>query len=718
MRSLFQTRFPRFYRKWSGDRDVSARATHLKAAMENVFMTTTERKRMSTKTTFKRIALVAVAALGLGVLSTAPSSAVPNSTSLAIDAGTDTAYVGDTATSVLTLKFQGTATYSANSNNNDTATIRFSCEAPSGVASCPTPMGYVTQTSDTSSIVAHTGAPTAGSSNEGSNYTAAGGGIVWVETSTSNSMLSRSVVGMKAVNFSTAGVYTYTFYVTKSGISDVGATGITWAVTVSARDAAVASGQVYIDSDNNTAWKNRIAYAPASDSAVVYDKGTSGSYTAVAYATALVKNAAGDTRTATSTAAANTSGATVITDSVTVTLAGPGMLTGISATKSKVAYIDAYNGTSLGYTASSTAGSAAKETVTVWNDGTAGTATLTFTSTTTGALLGTAKVTFTGTPASNSQIWLSDSIVVLGQDSPTVTGIFKDSGSTVLKSGTVYVFSTDTAVAGVVPTSYPNMGNSSIGACSIASTGKAVCQIPVTDTGSVSITFGDSWTVAASAWTSSAVTLTVTGATVKTLTAAFDKANYLPGERAVITLTAKDSAGKAIGTSAVSTSQFSVLSTPTLNYVTGTVVGGTQSTIDSTKDDDFVGYLDTGVETRVVTMPTVGGSVTYALTFATFGSQTGAKTTVTATATVTDPTKDAADAATDAALEATDAAYAAQDAAQLAAEAADAATAAAEAATAAVEDLATQVASLFADLQKQITTLANVVAKIAKKVKA
>ena len=53
---------------------MSARATHLKAAMENVFMTTTERKRMSTKTTFKRIALVAVAALGLGVLSVAPAA--------------------------------------------------------------------------------------------------------------------------------------------------------------------------------------------------------------------------------------------------------------------------------------------------------------------------------------------------------------------------------------------------------------------------------------------------------------------------------------------------------------------------------------------------------------------------------------------------------------------------------------------------------------------
>jgi len=209
------------------------------------------------------------------------------------------------------------------------------------------------------------------------------------------------------------------------------------------------------------------------------------------------------------------------------------------------------------------------------------------------------------------------------------------------------------------------------------------------------------------------------------LTATFDKATYAPGERAVVTLTAVDSAGRAVGTSALSTSQFTVLSTPALSYFTGTNIGGTQSNITSSLDDDFVGFKDSGIETRVVVMPSYGGTVKYALTFATFGSTTGEKTTVTASATVADPTKDAADAATDAALEATDAAYAAQDAAQLAAESADAATAAAEAATAAaeaataaVEDLATKVAGLFADLQKQITTLANVVAKIAKKVKA
>jgi len=85
----------------------------------------------------------------------------------------------------------------------------------------------------------------------------------------------------------------------------------------------------------------------------------------------------------------------------------------------------------------------------------------------------------------------------------------------------------------------------------------------------------------------------------------------------------------------------------------------------------------------------------------------------------------AAEAATDAALEAIDAANAATDAANLAAEAADAATVAAEeardaadAATAAVEALASEVATLIAGLKAQITTLANTVAKIAKKVKA
>jgi len=665
--------------------------------MENVFMTTTERKRMSTKTTFKRIALVAVAALGLGVLSVAPAAqAALIGETLSVGSATATAYVGDSATTTISHTFGVQAA-------NESSTVTSTCVAPAG-ASCPTVTFWRTATADTANIgVVSASYPL---------YV----DTAWTDTGTSTSGTAVAPLNVKAVNFTRAGTYTYTFYTKaltaqNSGVATITSLSATWTVTVTARDAAVASGTIYLDSDNKTAEYNRNAWKPASDSAVVVDKGTAGSYSAVAYAIVTVKNAAGDTRTATSTAAANTSGATAINDSVTVTLSGPGALTGIGSVKAKVAYIDVYNGgANNGY----------KETVVVYSDGTAGTATLTFTSTSTGIALGTKTITFTGAPASASSLWFSDTAVVLGQDSPTVTALVRDSAGNQLATGTVYVFSSDTSVAGVVPTGYPNKGKTSTHSCTIGqyTASLAVCQIPVTDTGVVSITIGDSWTVAASTWTSSALSLTVTGATVKTLTATFDKATYAPGERAVVTLTAVDSAGRAVGTSALSTSQFTVLSTPALSYFTGTNIGGTQSNITSSLDDDFVGFKDSGIETRVVVMPSYGGTVKYALTFATFGSTTGEKTTVTASATVADPTKDAADAATDAALEATDAAYAAQDAAQLAAEAADAATAAAEAATAAVEDLATQVASLFADLQKQITTLANVVAKIAKKVKA
>ena len=58
-----------------GERDASARATHLEAATRKFLVATNERKYMSTKTNFKRIALVAIAALGLGVLSSVPSNA-------------------------------------------------------------------------------------------------------------------------------------------------------------------------------------------------------------------------------------------------------------------------------------------------------------------------------------------------------------------------------------------------------------------------------------------------------------------------------------------------------------------------------------------------------------------------------------------------------------------------------------------------------------------
>ena len=61
-----------------GERDASARATHLKAASKKYLETTIERKYMSNTTTFKRIALVVTAALAFSGISAVSAQAVQN----------------------------------------------------------------------------------------------------------------------------------------------------------------------------------------------------------------------------------------------------------------------------------------------------------------------------------------------------------------------------------------------------------------------------------------------------------------------------------------------------------------------------------------------------------------------------------------------------------------------------------------------------------------
>jgi len=151
-------------------------------------------------------------------------------------------------------------------------------------------------------------------------------------------------------------------------------------------------------------------------------------------------------------------------------------------------------------------------------------------------------------------------------------------------------------------------------------------------------------------------------------------------------------------------------------------VGFTTSTYG--QSDALAGLIDGTTATNVFTAYTAGTANTDEEGVGDTFSAAGINS-VSVSVSASDPATEAATAASDAALEAIDAANAATDAANLAAEAADAATVAAEeardaadAATAAVEALASEVATLIAGLKAQITTLANTVAKIAKKVKA
>ena len=675
---------------------------------------------MSKKTFFKRIALGVIAALGFGLLSTPTAQAVRLTNSLTLSSATATATVFDSATVTLTLR--QTSTQDA----QDSMTVRVSCDGPVG-ATCPTLKGYQDATADTSNV------NVGGTTGNGFTYRGIGAWTTlngWSESQTLAASSMRSVISVKAEQFPAAGTYTYTIYATgNGGASDViTGTSTTWTVTATApsTNATGGSAQVFISTDAVTASQNRfnfLQYATGTDSAIVASKGTAASPTVVGYALLTLKNAAGDTRVAVG------SGFLPVQDSVTVTVSGPGLVYSTGSTGAKSATMSVTNARTGNY-------SYATETLTILSDGTAGTMTLTFTKGST--TLATKTVSFYGDPASAVGVSLSDTYTSLAGTVTLTARVFDGASGAgnALATGTLYVFSSDTAIAGSVPTTAV-FGQTGHRCTTFTGTTSATyrlsCGITLTDTGVVTLTVGDSWTVAASTFTSTAVELTVTGNTIASATVSFDKATYAPGERGVITITTKDVAARlhasgATGALASAYSSYTLTGSTTLPY------RGTSSS-DNTYGTTMSRYKDTGVETRVVVMPTVNADVTYTIEVPGFGTGV-ANTLVTATAKVVDPnttaiaasqaaTVAAADAATDAAAEAIDAANAATDAANLAAEAADAATVAAEeardaadAATAAVEELATQVATLMAALKAQITTLANTVAKIAKKVKA
>jgi hypothetical protein len=184
-----------------------------------------------------------------------------------------------------------------------------------------------------------------------------------------------------------------------------------------------------------------------------------------------------------------------------------------------------------------------------------------------------------------------------------------------------------------------------------------------------------------------------------TTTLALDKTSYEAGEGMTVTLTAKDSAGNPVADG---------IASPAVSFNKAT--GGTD-----VEASWFVGGVVTsndGLGRKTIYAPVSSGTFTATATSASLA-------TLTATASIGDDAATvASSAAADAAAEATDAANAATDAANAAAEAADAATAAAQDAADAVAALSTAVSAMVSDLKKQITALTNLVIKIQKKVKA
>jgi hypothetical protein len=649
---------------------------------------------MSTKTTFKRIALVAVAALGLGVLSVAPSQATITGLTVTVANGSATQTVSDSTTAA-------TINVSALVDGNlDTVTVGFiqkSIPTTALAASRPT-LGLVETNTASGSLVYSGGINgTAAAQNTGANVWAGLSDSVAVGAGTANGYaLSRAAgsvgyVGAKfilqldSVTAPTAGTYTYTI-VTKQYSYNAASTAYT--ITTSVADvsivvAAAATASTVVAPASTTAYINAGSYTTPSDSAV-----------------AAVATAATTTHATIRVRTYNAAGGDAA-ESITATLTGPGLICdGSTCGKSLVVAGD--GNTDL----------------TIRADGNAGTASIALKTTT--VTFSPKTVTFYAKSPKTITASVNKAVIGTGStnNSDVILAKAVDADGNAW-TGSLFVLASsaaDALIAGSATAPVACTYTASVAAhvCPVSGTLDGTAKFKVIDK---SLDTDGTWTSADGAAASNEVSVRVSTAAAASVKLQFAKSTYAPGEQAEIWAIVTDAAGNALPEKTI-TDLFAtggITSNVALTAVSDNLLSSTSGTVKgATSKTDPKNPTNAGAVTFLVNMPQASGDVVLTATGGT-GLALAGRVAVTATATVVNSS---VDAATDAANEATDAANAATDAALAAADAADAATAAAQDASDAVAALSATVAKLVASLKAQITSLTNLVIKIQKKVRA
>jgi hypothetical protein len=292
-------------------------------------------------------------------------------------------------------------------------------------------------------------------------------------------------------------------------------------------------------------------------------------------------------------------------ESITATISGAGML-GHGTNHATI--------TGLGRSLVIPAGSY----IGVFSDGTSGVGTITLTSQS-GALLATEKVTFYGDIA-RIVTTVKKPVIAVGSNADAISAVAYDAAGVVVGAGTLTATSSDLTV----------ISNSATSASII--NGAALFSLTGVKTGSAG--------VVVKSGTISADTATVrVEAAIATIKLAFDKANYVAGEQATITLSPVDATGAVL--SGKTYANLLAAGGITTSYS----FGGSSDTITATA----VTTDANGVKTYKVFMPLSAGTVTVS---ATGGSDlpTAGQVKVTATATVTDSASQALAAVTALAL--------------------------------------------------------------------
>jgi trimeric autotransporter adhesin len=625
---------------------------------------------MSTKTTFKRVALVAVAALGLGVLSVAPSSAAVGPLTITVANGTASGSFSDSRTAA-TVSISGLV-----DANSDSISVSFLAKDITANSNAVARISYIDTLTGAGSATTNVArgfngnAATKWTTPTGDSQTASGSQttpFVMSGIGQSAYVGAKFGIALDSITSPVAGTYTYTVIVKTY---DSGVFKASSATDVSIVVAALATASKTISVANSTVFIGATAGATA-DTAVSAE--ATADATVDAFITLTLNNAAGGTG--------------VVEESVTATVTGAGVIS--------------FDGTTYGksITHAATAGTAS---IRVRGDGTAGVSTIAIS--TPGGLTSSKSVNFFAKAAKTITAAVAQPVLAVGANAGAVSVSAVDANGTNW-TGQAYIVASaaaDALVAGSATTP--------VACAAWNSTDGILCPVTAVAAGTAKLKVIDAATVALATATSNEVTVTVSANSPASVKIAFDKATYAPFEKAIITVTPLDKDGKTLQ----GANRANILAT---GGITANVAFGSSSdtltatTVNSSKTTG----TDTtaGAQSYVVYMP-AQGDITIKATGGTALPLTG-QVAVSATASIVNSS---VDAATDAANEATDAANAATDAALAAADAADAATAAAQDASDAVAALSASVSKLISSLRAQITSLTNLVIKIQKKVRA
>ena len=503
-----------------GERDASARATHLEAATRKFLVTTNERKYMSTKTNFKRIALVAVAALGLGVLSSVPAKAVGN-LAVTVTNGTFVAAKAD-STNAATIAISATL-----EDVKDTITVTAVANGTLGDSVSVTTAGtriarliYLDTATATRSKV---GTLVSGllTTNDVTNTKL---DSQTVAAGTGYTLTSPTGVGNVGATFGLqvdsvastiiAGTYSFTVFVKQytQGVTQP----VTTSYTVSLVSAAVATvsttatatyGFGYLSSTTTT-----IGTGVSTTADEVLSKlATAG--TTRAYLYVGVRNAA--------------NGATTATESLTATVTGVGL-------------VCLNNGTTCGKSLGPISTTAGDYEFQLQGDGNGGVSTVKVTGTVTGASY-TKSITYYAAAAKTLTASVLTPVLAIGSNDSAVAVTAVDAAGATW-GGTAYIVASAAADA----TAVGGSATTPVACVFRAANNTHYCPISAVAAGTGKFKVIDAATVALATATSNEVSVKSSVGTPATVKISFNKASYAPGETGYILITPLDAAGSAL----------------------------------------------------------------------------------------------------------------------------------------------------------------------------